>query len=286
MEIYVASAFSKNNTGGNKAGVVVRDYHLTDKQKIKIARQLGYSETAFISASRNADFQFEYFTPVEEVPMCGHATIAAFVVLKHLGMLSKPEYKIETKSGILTINIDDDVILMQQNLPSYFDIISSSEIAKCIDNSILQNDYPIQIVSTGLKDILVPINHIENLQNLNPDFEEMINISRDKNVVGIHAFTLINQEHVTAICRNFAPLYGINEESATGTSNCTLACYLFKYGIKKDTYLFEQGYELHNPSRIIVHIQSENNTISNVAVGGNGYLVETLSIDLDSKNAH
>ena len=110
MEIYVASAFSKDNTGGNKAGVVVRDSHLTDEQKIKIARQLGYSETAFISASRNADFRFEYYTPVEEVPMCGHATIAAFVVLKHLGMLSKPEYKIETKSGILTINIDDDVI--------------------------------------------------------------------------------------------------------------------------------------------------------------------------------
>src|SRR5699024_7644185 len=105
VRVYVASAFSKNEKGGNKAGVLIDDYNLSIKQKMKVAEMLGYSETAFISKSDKADFKLEYFTPVEEVPLCGHATIATFVVLNNLKKLKKSLYKIETKSGILNIQI-------------------------------------------------------------------------------------------------------------------------------------------------------------------------------------
>ena len=144
---------------------------------------------------------------------------------------------------------------------------------------MLNGEYPIQIVSTGLKDILVPIDNRESLRKIKPDFEEMKKISKEKDVIGMHMFTLNNDEELTAICRNFAPLYGINEESATGTSNCALACYLFKYGIKKNKYVFEQGYELDNPSQIIVFLEENNNLISNVLVGGKGYIVEEIEIN-------
>ena len=279
VRVYVASAFSKNEKGGNKAGVLIDDYNLSIKQKMKVAEMLGYSETAFISKSDKADFKLEYFTPVEEVPLCGHATIATFVVLNNLKKLKKLSYKIETKSGILNIQIQDDIILMQQNLPNYYDIIDKSEIEDCIDTEVLNTNYPIQIVSTGLKDILVPINSRENLKKLTPDFEEMKKISKEKDVIGMHMFMLNNTDELTAVCRNFAPLYGIDEESATGTSNCALACYLYKYGIKKNKYIFEQGYELNNPSQIIVYLEENNNEISNVLVGGKGYIVEEVKID-------
>lgn len=281
VRVYVASAFSKNEKGGNKAGVLIDDYNLSIKQKMKVAEMLGYSETAFISKSDKADFKLEYFTPVEEVPLCGHATIATFVVLNNLKKLKKLSYKIETKSGILNIQIQDDIILMQQNSPNYYDIIDKSEIEDCIDTEILNTNYPIQIVSTGLKDILVPINSRENLKKLTPDFEEMKKISKEKDVIGMHMFTLNNTDELTAVCRNFAPLYGIDEESATGTSNCALACYLYKYGIKKNKYIFEQGYELNNPSQIIVYLEESNNEISNVLVGGKGYIVEEVKIDTE-----
>ena len=281
VRVYVASAFSKNEKGGNKAGVLIDDYNLSIKQKMKVAEMLGYSETAFISKSDKADFKLEYFTPVEEVPLCGHATIATFVVLNNLKKLKKLSYKIETKSGILNIQIQDDIILMQQNSPNYYDIIDKSEIEDCIDTEVLNTNYPIQIVSTGLKDILVPINSRENLKKLTPDFEEMKKISKEKDVIGMHMFTLNNTDELTAVCRNFAPLYGIDEESATGTSNCALACYLYKYGIKKNKYIFEQGYELNNPSQIIVYLEESNNEISNVLVGGKGYIVEEVKIDTE-----
>ena len=71
---------------------------------------------------------------------------------------------------------------------------------------------------------------------------------------------------LTAICRNFAPLYGIDEESATGTSNCALACYLYRYVSKQDQYIFEQGHNLNSISRIYVNLDTEDNTITGVWV--------------------
>ncbi|MFT9138349.1 MAG: PhzF family phenazine biosynthesis protein, partial [Liquorilactobacillus satsumensis] len=73
VEVHVVSAFSKDNTGGNKAGLVFDRPDLNSIQKMAIAKELGYAETAFITKSNLADFCLEYFTPTEEVPLCGHA---------------------------------------------------------------------------------------------------------------------------------------------------------------------------------------------------------------------
>lgn len=89
ISVYVASAFSKDHQGGNKAGVVFNENTLTTTQKMAIAKQLGYAETAFISESEIADYKFEYFTPKEEVDLCGHATIGSFTILMHLKNFSK-----------------------------------------------------------------------------------------------------------------------------------------------------------------------------------------------------
>ncbi|EAC8892172.1 PhzF family phenazine biosynthesis protein, partial [Listeria monocytogenes] len=84
LSVYVASAFSKNNKGGNKAGVVLNEPTLATAQKMAIAKQLGYAETAFLTESNCADYKLEYFTPKEEVDLCGHATIGTFAILMHL----------------------------------------------------------------------------------------------------------------------------------------------------------------------------------------------------------
>ena len=131
---------------------------------------------------------------------------------------------------------------------------------------------PIQIVSTGLKDIMLPVISKGHLEKLNPQFINIANLCRKLDVVGIHAFALTNNADTTAICRNFAPLYGIDEESATGTSNCALACYLFKHYKQQSQYVFEQGFNLGSASRLIVNIAQHDSTIDTVYVGGYGYL--------------
>lgn len=273
------SAFSHNGTGGNRAGVVLEANGLSDARKKEIAGELGYSETVFLSPSRLADWRLEYFTPVEEVPLCGHATIAAFSLLKLRGLLSSPECTIETKAGILRIQVrEDGLVFMQQNVPEYGEILSPADLAGCVRVDCIEKELPIQIVSTGLRDILLPVRSEECLTALSPDFERMAQVSREQEVIGLHAFTLTDTPCSTAVCRNFAPLYGIDEESATGTSNCALACYLYARGIRKSEYVFEQGRELRSVSRITVRLDAEGGTIRGVYAGGYGYLVETKEI--------
>lgn len=279
IEVYVASAFCKGNIGGNKAGVVLYRNDLTEIDKKKIAKELGYAETAFINTSNKADFKIEYFTPAEEVPLCGHATIASFGILKYLNRLSKSNYTIETKSGILEINLEDDEIFMEQNIPTFYEEIDYKEIKNCFNLDCINNNYPISIVSTGLKDILVPIKNEDVLNKLNPNFDTITKISKKYDVVGTHLYTFNNDR---IICRNFAPLYDVDEESATGTSNCALAGLLFmKLNIKNKLYVFEQGYSLNSPSIIKVKIYSlDNKKIDKIFVGGKSRFVEVKNVIL------
>lgn len=281
VDVYVVSAFCKDGRGGNKAGVVLDHQDLVPAEMTAIAKELGYSETAFVMPSDTADFKLRYFTPTEEVPLCGHATIATFSILHLLGRLSRHNYKIETKAGTLNILLDDDgMIFMEQNRPAYFETLKPNVFVGCVEGSFIDAALPIQIVSTGLKDIMLPIDSKNHLEQLNPNFKNMSDLCRDKDVVGIHAFTLIKDAQTTAVCRNFAPLYGIDEESATGTSSCALACYLFKYYKQQSQYIFEQGLNLGSASKLVVNIAHHNNTIDAVYVGGYGCLIckKTLPI--------
>jgi len=74
--------------------------------------------------------------------------------------------------------------------------------------------------------------------------------------------------------------YGIDEESATGTASCALASYLFKNGCEKNTYIFEQGYSLNSPSRIVVNLENNVDVITKIMVGGYGYIVSEVEIDV------
>ena len=279
VDVYVAVAFSKDAKGGNKAGVVLGRSELTSVQKAAIAKEMGYSETAFVLDSDKADFKLQYFTPTEEVPLCGHATIAAFSTLKLLNMLAKPDCTIETEAGILNIHIKDDgLILMEQNRPAYLEVLDSDIFTGCIERNFIDHRFPIQIVSTGLNDVMLPVDSVEHLEQLSPDYEMIANMSKEKEVVGVHAFTMIKESDVTAICRNFAPLYGIDEESATGTANCALACYLFKYYKQQSQYVFEQGHNMGDISRIVVNLSYHENVIDSVFVGGYGYFLGKRSL--------
>lgn len=281
ISVHVASAFSNGRKGGNKAGVVFVEKPLTSTEKMAIAKQLGYAETAFISESATADYRFEYFTPKEEVDLCGHATIGAFTILRHLNKLSRHHYTIDTNSGILPITLEGDIISMEQNKPKFYDVVLKNALVDCFDLEDLDEEYPVQVVSTGLKDILVPIKDETRLHALQPNFDKIKEVSKYYDVVGMHLYTF---DEDRMVCRNFAPLYDINEESATGTSNGALACYLYEqHDIKKALYIFEQGYSLDSPSEIQVRLATNSkNEIEEVHVGGQGHYCETRHLTLEN----
>lgn len=278
IKVYVVSAFSKEGQGGNRAGVVFNEPILTKEQKIAISNQLGYSETVFVSDSKVADYRLEYFTPTEEVDLCGHATIGFFVLLMHLGRSEKTTYQIETKSGILLITLNEGLVFMEQNNPIYYEEVEIQDLATSFDISKIDTNDAIRIVSTGLKDILVPIKRGE-LQNITPNFEAIASVSQQYDVVGLHLYEIV-EDYI--LCRNFAPRYDINEEAATGTSNGALACYLYEMNrLQRSSYRFNQGESLGLPSEIQVTLKTDDeNKVTRVNVGGRGYFEEIKYIKI------
>ncbi|WP_053954953.1 PhzF family phenazine biosynthesis protein [Inediibacterium massiliense] len=281
VEVYTLNAFGKTENGGNPAGVVIDADDLSEEMMQKIAKKVGFSETAFVQKSDQADFKVRFFTPSEEVDLCGHATIATFFVLLKEGIVSLGKYKQETKAGVLDIEIkENNNILMNQALPQFLEIIDKKEIVDSLNikEEDIVEDLPIQIVSTGLKDILIPVKNLNTLTHMKPDFDKITEVSKKYNVVGYHVFTLETKLDSTAHCRNFAPLYDILEESATGTSNGALSAYLFKYKKvneeKAQDMIFEQGYSMNQPSEIRGSLMTENQEITEVKVGGSAEKIQ------------
>src|SRR3972149_3933249 len=98
-EAILVKAFTKDSDQGNPAGVILGADDLTDLQMISISAELGFSESAFVQTSSKADFKVSFFTPNEEVPLCGHATIGTFHVLHEKGLISQGVSTQETKAG-------------------------------------------------------------------------------------------------------------------------------------------------------------------------------------------
>lgn len=271
MEAYILSAFTRTIEGGNPAGVVLEADTLVDKDMQAIAAWLGFSETAFVFRSESADCKVRFFTPTTEVELCGHATVATFFLLHHLGRLGPGEYRQETLAGILPVAVlDDGEIYMDQNLPIFGDTVETAVVAGVlgIGPEQLLPGKPAQLVSTGLADIMVPLRDRAALAALRPDMPAIAELSQRLGCTGLHVFAIGEPE--TAECRNFAPGCGIPEEAATGTANGAMACYLVRHGLVRDAtpLVISQGRSINRPSEIRVRLQQTGDVISRVQVGG------------------
>lgn len=190
----------------------------------------------------------------------------------HKGILTEGSYVQRTKAGILSVTIESNgKVVMEQQLPEKIDFFSYQEVSKVIgiESSILEStNLPIEVISTGLPDVMIPIPY-GYLDEIKPDDELIADFCKKHKVVGFHVFELCEQESMlTASCRNFAPLFGISEESATGSSSGALACYLTEHLALGSDYVFEQGRAMNCTSIITASVKSDESTIINVKVGG------------------
>jgi PhzF family phenazine biosynthesis protein len=287
VKVYTVHSFAKTSEGGNEAGVVIDADFLSEEEMQKIAEKVGFSETAFVLHSDLADYKVRFFTPKEEVDLCGHATIGTFFTMATLGYIKPDNFTQETKAGILGIEIKEDLtVMMNQPLPDFYETLDKSEIADSlnIETSNIHEDLSVQIVSTGLRDIMVPVKSLDVLSSIKPDFNKIIEISKKYHAVGYHVFSLETRNTSTACCRNFAPLLAIPEESATGTSNGALGCYLYQYGTigfdQASLMIIEQGYTMNKPSEILVSLDIEGNKITGVKVGGSAQNLSSIELSL------
>lgn len=289
IRVSLFDAFTDRPFGGNIAGVVTDAGGLSDEQMAAIANELGAPTTGFAEAKGRNDFQLRFFTPSVEVDMCGHVVVGTCTALAEEGRVERggsdrAEIRLQTRAGEVPVEISFGTgsrveVTMTQRRPTFRDPeVQPETVAGLlgIGLSDLNLDYPMEIACTGLRHLFVPVKGLRELASLRPDFPSLAALSRQLEVDTVGVFTLeTGDPRHTLRSRDLSPAIGNNEESASGTTNGALSCYLVKNGILPDvldsgrhTVLAEQGYEMGRPSLIRCEIAVEAGRIEAVRVGG------------------
>lgn len=288
--LYQVDSFTKEKFKGNPAGVISNADGLTESEMQKIARELNNSETAFIFSSNNKEYDahVRFFTPKNEVPICGHATIAAHYVRAIENGIDTSRIYHKTGAGILPVDIvkenNDYKVIMTQGKIEFGTIIEGENkeellTALNIKESDLLENYDIQIVSTGHSKVMVGIRSIATLNNLQPDYNELSKLSKIIKCNGYYVFTVDSKDSDILINgRMFAPAIGINEDPVTGNANGPLGAYLVHHNhVKHNNSVFrfkaKQGEAIKRTGIIEVDVKIENNEPVEVKVAGNAVII-------------
>ena len=170
LKYFIVDAFTSEPFGGNPAGVVLLDGDFPNERlMLQIAAELRYSETAFVQQLAVDEFHLRYFTPCSEVDLCGHATIATFGLLWRRGMVSDQSPIVNhTLAGDLMVRIDRQV-MMQMATPTVVDKrVDPERLHRIMAGGSTPQwlDLPVEVVSTGLPDIIMPVKDLESLNAL------------------------------------------------------------------------------------------------------------------------
>ena len=271
MRYYIVDAFTDQPFGGNPAGVVLLGGESFPDERLmtQVAAELRYSETAFVRQLSAEEYHLRYFTPAAEVELCGHATVAAFSLLYKLGM-AQGRCLCHALAGDLEVEAGERV-LMQMAHPRIVDTIADiAPIYQALGLDGYRPQLPVQVSYAGLNDIMIQVSDVAILNALQPDMEAIASISKAYNTCSFHVFALANDGY-TAHVRDFAPLYNIPEESATGTANAALTHYLAVNGVisGQGDFSFLQGEAMGRPSVVATRIAPDGA----VYVGGTAAVV-------------
>lgn len=277
MDVLKLAAFSHHGQGGNPAGVVFCDAMPGDEEMLNVAKEVGYSETAFLV--RQADgWRVRYFAPEIEVPFCGHATIALGAALSE--RFGEGEYKLILNDNVISVRAEKSVE-GKFTATLYSPATSSAEaqkefVEKVLAGFHLKRDdlnqaYPIRFASAGAKHLILALKNRKTLTDMKYDFEKVRAWMMEKGIITI---SLIWQESDEVFhSRNAFAAGGVYEDPATGAAAAALAGYLRDIGWKgKSTFTILQGEDMGMPSRLMVSFTPEIG--SSVAVSGETRYIE------------
>lgn len=213
IPFYQVDAFTGKPFGGNPAAVCIVDDTVTPELMQQIAAENNLSETAFVTPE-NGQFNLRWFTPVVEVPLCGHATLATAHTLFETGLAPAADtITFNTASGVLTARQQDGWI--ELNFPAITG--QTVQLPEEIRDILQVN--PVQTIEVFNR-YLVELATEEEVLAVNPDFSRLAKYP--KVIVTAKAN---NTSEFDFISRFFAPVIGINEDPVTGAAHCCLAPY-------------------------------------------------------------
>lgn len=270
MVVEKISAFSYKNKGGNPAGVLISNKMLSDQKMLEIAKEVNYSETAFL-VKDNDSFRIRYFSPETEIAFCGHATIASgFILGQKFGL---GIYELILNDGKIQIEVSENnnkIFTSINSVKTYTFDIEEEYINNIIDAfSFSKNDlnekYPIKVSFSGINNLILFVKNKKTLQEMKYDFEEVKELMISKNIVTINILWEENENLFHS--RNAFAYGGIYEDPATGSAAIALGEYLRSMGIKKSGEIeILQGFDMKQPSQLFVSFEETLN--SSIKVSG------------------
>ena len=282
-KFYIVDVFAERKLEGNQLGVFICEEKIYESEMQRLAKEMNYSETTFITSTENYDVRI--FTPEEELPFAGHPTLGtAYVIQQELIKSNITTILLNLKIGAIPVlfkyksgNVDE--IWMKQNPPTFgkfHDPEMFSQILN-LDEDEIDARFPIQEVSTGLPFFIVPLKTLKSVKKAQVNRDKFLDLLEKTEADSILIFCPETYKKGNDLnVRVFTSYVGIPEDPATGSGNGCLAAYLVKYQYFGKNYInirVEQGYEVGRPSLLLLEAKENEGEGISVSVGGKAFIV-------------
>jgi trans-2,3-dihydro-3-hydroxyanthranilate isomerase len=287
---------------GNPLAVFPEAEGISDERMMQIAREMNLSETVFVlkPETENVLRRLRIFTPMREIPFAGHPIVGTWTALADEEVAPVPDggsgwQRIfhEVGIGVLPVDIEfkDGRPVQVEMTQGKFQILDEiddgqeqAELARALGlaREDLDESLPIQVITTGLSCLAVPVRSLADLRDIKVNSTLLAEIYTRHGATGCHAFTRETLEvgAARAHARFFAPADNIPEDPATGSACGALGGYLIHHGAlslepedERYKFVIEQGDFIHRPSRINLNVKGAAGNVEEVKVGGQAVLV-------------
>ena len=285
--------FTSRPFEGNQLAVFPEPGTLTAQQMQTIAREMAFSESTFIyPPEKGGDVRMRIFTPGEELPMAGHPTIGSTFALAHEGAITRgrENFVFELGVGPTPVSLEWNAeglsfAWMTQPLPNFAEVVAdrgAMASAAGLGEADLVEDLPIEVVSCGVPFLFVPVRTRTAVDAVTVDRRAFAKACSGAGVPELPVFFLTTERgsggmDATIYSRMLAPGFGIAEDPATGGASGPLGSYLLYHGVvdaeTARSMVSLQGVAMGRPSRIHISIDSDDDMITRVRVGGESVLV-------------
>jgi len=281
MKFYIVDVFAENKYEGNQLAVLVPDDELTPETMLKIAHEINFSETTFITSGKkeNGGYDVRIFTPDVEVPFAGHPTLGtAYVIVRMLEAERNSKVILNLEVGEIPVTIEAGVLTMEQKEPEFGLVIKDHQLVADmlkIKPEDIAGDYPVQIVSTGLPCMVIPLGTIEAVERCVVNHELFQDFIDNTYKCNLLVFCPEPKCDNALRVRVFVDDEGFAEDAATGSANGNLAGYLLKYnyfGKNEIKYEVNQGEQIGRPSLLKISAELTEGRYK-IRVGGKVHLV-------------
>jgi PhzF family phenazine biosynthesis protein len=211
MKIFHVDAFTSEPFSGNPAGVCILSHPKVDTWMQRVAAEMNLSETAFLIRAADG-YSLRWFTPMVEVDLCGHATLASAHILWQEGLAGRDEkITFHTRSGVLTCAQEGEWIGLDFPATPDVEVASPEGIAEALGTVPLY-------VGASRSDLIVEVDSEETVRGLAPDYNRILALP----VRGVIVTSRAAADQFDFVSRFFAPAVGVNEDPVTGSAHCCL----------------------------------------------------------------